>query len=286
MDRVLTLIASRLDEDHVRTAAAELPHPHEIEWLADERACDLFFSGPVGDIAAALSDLPIDWLVQAAAGRRKKLLLADMDSTIITIECIDELADLMGLKAEISEITERAMRGEIDFPSALRARAGKLTGIHRKDIHRLIEERVRLTPGARTLVMTMRANDAHTALISGGFTTFTAAVRVMAGFHEDRANELLFENDCLSGKVGEPILGADAKRAALVELSRNLGISALDALAIGDGANDIPMLKGAGLGLAYRAKPATRQAADGALDYCDLTGALYFQGYRESEFVA
>ncbi len=235
---------------------------------------------------AALEASPVDVCVQPWNGRRKRLLIADMDSTIIGCECLDELADYAGLKAEIAEITERAMRGELAFEPALRERVGKLKGLSLDALGRCYAERVRLNPGARTLVRTMAANGARCVLVSGGFTYFTRRVAEAAGFHADRANRLLDDGSALSGGVAEPILGRDAKLQALHEEVAALGVTPAEALAVGDGANDLAMIEAAGLGVAYRAKPVVAAQADARVDHADLTALLYFQGYRSAEFAA
>lgn len=234
---------------------------------------------------AVLGDQPIDVCVQHWNGRRKKLLVADMDSTIINVECLDELADFAGKKAEVSAITERAMRGELEFEGALRERVAMLKGLPVADLQLAYDQRVRLNPGARTFVRTLAANGARCLLVSGGFTFFTGRVAAAAGFHEDRANTLGQADGALDGTVGEPILGREAKLAALKGEAASLGIDLADTLAIGDGANDLAMIEAAGLGLAYRAKPVVAAQADAKIDHADLTAALYFQGYSASEFV-
>jgi phosphoserine phosphatase len=237
-------------------------------------------------LAEDLKDAPIDWCVQPAGGRRKRLLVADMDSTIIDVECLDELADYAGLKAEIAAITERAMRGELEFEGALRERVGMLKGLSVEALERAYDERVRLNPGARTLVRTMAANGARCVLVSGGFTFFTSRVAEAAGFHANRANTLLEGEGALTGAVGAPILGREAKLAALTEEAAALGIPLSDTLAIGDGANDLAMIKASGLGVAYRAKPIVAAEAHAKVDHADLTAVLYFQGYAQSDFIA
>ncbi|MFN3523299.1 MAG: phosphoserine phosphatase SerB [Phenylobacterium sp.] len=234
---------------------------------------------------AALAGQAVDVCVQPWAGRRKRLLVADMDSTIIGCECIDELADFAGVKAQVSAITERAMRGELDFEGALRERVAMLKGLPITVLQQAYDERVRLNPGARTLVRTMAANGARCVLVSGGFTYFTSRVAEAAGFHHNRANRLVEEGRSLSGLVEEPILGREAKLAALVQEAADLGIAQSDALAIGDGANDLAMIEAAGLGVAYRAKPIVAAEADAKVDHADLTALLYFQGYTAAEFV-
>ncbi|MCR5874856.1 phosphoserine phosphatase SerB [Phenylobacterium sp. J426] len=236
-------------------------------------------------LAVSFAAAPFDWCVQPTTGRRKRLLVADMDSTIINVECLDELADYAGKKAEIAAITERAMRGELEFEGALRERVGMLKGLSTTALQQAYDERVRLNPGARTLVRTMAANDARCVLVSGGFTFFTGRVAEAAGFHADRANTLLEGEGLLTGLVGEPILGREAKLAALNEEAAALGVPLSETLAIGDGANDLAMIEAAGLGVAYRAKPIVAAQADAKVDHSDLTALLYFQGYRADEFV-
>jgi len=229
---------------------------------------------------------PVDWALQAAAGRRKRLLVADMDSTIINVECLDELADFAGLKAEISAITERAMRGELQFEGALRERVGMLRGLAVTALQQAYDERVRLNPGARTMVRTMAAHGARCALVSGGFTFFTSRVAEAAGFHLNRANTLIEADGKLTGEVGDPILGKEAKLAALKEEAANLDVPLSATLAVGDGANDLAMIEASGLGVAYRAKPIVAAQAHAKVDHADLTALLYFQGYRADEFAA
>jgi len=236
------------------------------------------------EIAEAVADRPVDWALVPVEGRRKKLLVADMDSTIIGCECLDELADFAGLKAEIAAITERAMRGELDFTAALRERVGKLKGLDLSALQLCFDERVRLNPGARTMVRTMAAHGARCVLVSGGFTFFTSRVAAAAGFHADRANVLLDDGAALTGLVQEPILGREAKRAALAEEATALGVGPEASLAIGDGANDLDMIKLAGLGIAYRAKPVVAAEADAQIAHTSLETALFFQGYAKSEF--
>jgi len=235
-------------------------------------------------VIAAIGDKPVDFAVQPALNRRKRLLIADMDSTIINVECLDELADFAGVKDKVSEITERAMRGELAFEGALRERVGMLKGLATTALQTCFDERVRLNPGAETLVKTMAAHGARCALVSGGFTFFTSRVAQAAGFHLNRANTLIEADDALTGEVGDPILGKEAKLAALNEETAALGLTPADALAVGDGANDLAMIEAAGLGVAYRAKPIVAARAHAKVDHADLTALLYFQGYRAEEF--
>jgi phosphoserine phosphatase len=227
----------------------------------------------------------VDANAQPAAGRRKRLLIADMDSTIITSESLDELAEYAGLKEVISAITARAMRGELNFEAALAERVAMLAGLPESAIDAVLA-RIEITAGAAALVATMTANGAYCALVSGGFTPMTGAIRARLGFDEDRANRLEIAGGALTGRVLEPILGREAKLAALHELAGRLGTGPLDAVAVGDGANDLAMLQAAGIGVAFRAKPAVREAAAFRIDHGDLTGLLYLQGYRAAEIEA
>jgi phosphoserine phosphatase len=228
----------------------------------------------------------VDVVVQPAAHRRKKLFLADMDSTMIQQECIDELADYVGLKAHVAAITERAMRGDIAFEPALRERVALLEGLSVSVIEEVLRDRIKLTPGARTLIATMRANGARTCMVSGGFTHFTGRIAAMIGFDDNRANSLtVVDGRKLAGTVAEPIFGRDGKRAALIELRTELGLAKADTMAIGDGANDLDMILEAGLGVAYHAKPKVAAEAPARIDHGDLTALLYVQGYRREEFV-
>jgi len=231
-------------------------------------------------------DAPWDINLVAAAGRRKKLLVADMDSTIINVECLDELADMVGLKPQIAEITERAMRGELEFDSALKERVGMLKGLGLDALQRTYDERVRLNPGAQSLLATMRAHGAHTMLVSGGFGFFTKRVAEAAGFHEERGNILLDDGFHLTGEVAEPILGREAKLKALQDGASSLRLDLSQTLAVGDGANDLAMIQKAGLGVAYHAKPVVAAAAGAAIQHNDLTALLYLQGYADTEIVA
>ncbi|MBT9291427.1 phosphoserine phosphatase SerB [Prosthecodimorpha staleyi] len=254
-------------------------------------AADLHFvpaagTDPETDLRITLAGLPLDIVVQPVEGRRKRLLIADMDSTMIGQECIDELAAEIGIKDHVAAITERAMRGELAFEPALRERVGLLAGIDAGVVDRIIAARITLTPGGPELVRTMRANGAYTALVSGGFTVFTGPIAGRIGFDENRANTLLAEDGRLVGRVAEPILGAEAKLASLHELATTRDIPMALTLAVGDGANDLPMLQAAGLGVAFRAKPKVAAAAAARIEHADLTALLYLQGYRRAEFVA
>jgi phosphoserine phosphatase len=268
-------------------SAAGLAGP--LDWLAPAQAADVRFEG--GELAAhrvrlktALEGESVDVVVQPEASRRKRLLVADMDSTMIQQECIDELAALIGIRERIAAITERAMQGEIDFAAALEERVALLAGVRLEDIDALAAE-LTPTPGARALVQTMRANGARTALVSGGFTQFTRSIAARLGFHETRANNLEIEAGALTGRVRPPIQGRESKRAALVELRDAEGLPTEATLAIGDGANDLDMLREAGLGVAYRAKPKVAAAAHARIDHADLTALLYAQGYRARDVV-
>jgi phosphoserine phosphatase len=249
------------------------------------------FDIPVADHAALVmareraKDLDLDINLVRTDHRRKKLLVADMDSTIINVECLDELADMAGLKPRIAAITERAMRGELEFEAALKERVGMLKGLKLDALERTYAERVRLNPGAKSLLATMRAHGAHTMLVSGGFGYFTRRVAEAAGFHVERGNVLLDDGAALTGDVGMPILGREAKLQALEEAVTSLGLGFEDSLAVGDGANDLAMIQRAGLGVAYHAKPVVAEAAGAAINHNDLTALLYLQGYADSEII-
>ncbi len=295
MSLVATLICNpanpALDSTIVDGARAILTTSAPAKWLFNEVAVDIPFAsaddiGAIADrLRGARGDLPIDIVVQPDIDRRKRLLLADMDSTMIEQECIDELADFAGLKAHVAGITERAMRGEIEFESALRERVALLKGLAAAVVDEVLDKRITLTPGGRELVATMRAHGAYTCLISGGFTLFTNRVAAMIGFEENRGNELLVEDGKLTGRVAEPILGRAAKLATLNELREAFDLDDLDTLVVGDGANDLGMIQSAGLGIAYHAKPAVAASAHARIDHGDLTALLYAQGYRREEFV-
>jgi phosphoserine phosphatase len=237
------------------------------------------------DVWENLQALSVDLVVQPTAGRRKRMLLADMDSTMIQQECIDELAAEAGVGEHVAGITARAMNGELDFEAALIERVGLLRNLPISMIEKVLRERITLMPGGPVLLATMKANAAYAALVSGGFTQFTAAIAARLGFDENLANNLLTEGGQLSGKVAFPILGRDAKGAALHEISRRLGIETTDVLAVGDGANDLGMLQGAGTGVALHAKPSVAAQCSVRINHGDLTSLLYVQGYSQSEFV-
>jgi phosphoserine phosphatase len=297
MTNVATLISAPtavLDQDAAETAQSVLPADARFRWLDVGVAAEILFTtGDENDNAAitdrvrqALIGRPIDVVVQPLASRRKRLLLADMDSTMIGQECVDELADFVGKKAHVAAITDRAMRGDIEFAPALIERVALLAGLPATVIDRVIAERITPTAGARTLVATMHANGAHTCLVSGGFTMFTTKIAKMIGFDEARANTLVVDNDGrLTGQVAYPILGREAKLTTLIELRERLGLTRAETLVVGDGSNDLGMIKEAGLGVAYHAKPAVAAAAGARIDYSDLTSLLYLQGYSGAEFV-
>jgi len=239
----------------------------------------------IDDARALAAGQPWDVNLVATPARRKKLLVADMDSTIINVECLDELADMAGLKPQIAAITERAMRGELEFEAALKERVGMLKGLKLDALERTYAERVRLNGGAKSLLATMRKNGAHTMLVSGGFGYFTARVAEAAGFHVERGNTLIDDGAALTGEVGMPILGREAKLTALEEGVAANGLTFADALAVGDGANDLAMIQKAGLGVAYHAKPVVAAAAGAAIHHNDLTALLYLQGYKDDEII-
>ncbi len=295
MTHVATLISDpakpALDDAAIALAVGVLTTAQDMRVLDPGIAVDLPFTPSGADdqaiarrLQAALGGLRIDVVVQPLAGRRKTLFVADMDSTMIGQECIDELADYVGLKAHVAAITERAMRGEIAFEPALRERVALLKGLPVAVVDEVIRERITLTPGARTLIATMRQNGGTTCLVSGGFTLFTSRVGAMIGFDENRGNTLIVEDGRLAGRVEEPILGREAKLATLIELRERLGLSAPETLSAGDGANDLAMIEAAGLGVAYHAKPKVAEAAHARIDHGDLTALLYLQGYARADF--
>jgi phosphoserine phosphatase len=289
---VATLIANPrkpvLSEEIAHSARQTLGATN-LYWLADGIACDIPLNeaqGAEAKLASALGNSEVDFVIQPQTNRRKKLLIADMDSTMIEQECVDELAGAVGLKEKVAAITARAMNGEIAFEPALRERVALLRGLSISVVENVIREKITLTPGALELVRTMRKNGAYTALVSGGFTAFTAPLAATIGFDENRANTLLSKDGAFTGKVAEPILGKEAKLEALHDICVRLGISMDDAIAVGDGANDLLMLKAAGAGVALHAKPSVAAEAKIRLNFSDLTGLLYLQGYRKAEFVS
>jgi len=287
---IATLIAAgRLDDrliDRVLGMLRELdPAAAFIGWIDEGDSADLRFAAKGREARWALDSLEgVDIVVQPEEPRWKRLLVADMDSTIIGQECIDELADYAGLKDKVARITERAMQGELDFPGALRERVRLLAGLDQRELKRCLDERVRVTSGAETLVQTMRAGGASCLLVSGGFLSFAEPVAQTVGFDRVRANRLVFAGGKLSGEIGDPIVDAMAKREALVEARRQLGLRREDVLGIGDGANDKLMVEEAGLGIAFRAKPALVEVADAELRHHGLDALLWVQGVRRRDW--
>jgi phosphoserine phosphatase len=286
----LTLIAARAAttlSPGTIAAVRDLVRGEAVDVLSPGEAVDIPLPAPpdLDAVRAALEGAPIDAIVTGAAQRRKHLLVADMDSTIVTSETLDELADFAGLKPRIAAITARAMNGELDFKAALRERVGMLAGL-KVDALEQTWARVRLTPGARELVATMRAHGAFTALVSGGFSFFTARVAALCGFDLHRSNELLHDGTALTGRVAEPILDRDTKLNTLLALAEQHGLPTAATLAVGDGANDLDMLDAAGLGVAFHAKPVVAAAAQARVDHGDLRALLFAQGYRAGEIVA
>ena len=281
---ILSVIGDAANSVHM-----PLPDVGREVWLSPGRALEIAFDHDPAQVLerarSHFSKQPVDVNVVSSASRRKKLLIADMDSTIINCECLDELADMAGIKAKVSAITERAMRGELDFAAALRERVAMLKGLPLAALHRVYAERIRLNPGAKTLVATMRKHGARTILVSGGFSYFTSRVAKDAGFHTEQSNALLDDGTALTGLVREPILGREAKLAALEKALLELHIPESDSLAVGDGANDLAMIQRAGLGVAYHAKPIVAAAAHASITHGDLTALLYLQGYRDEEML-
>jgi phosphoserine phosphatase len=303
MSYVATLISHpdrpAVTEALAARAARALPGAGRTGWLAPTIACDIQFGATDNRTGAArglkeldhalhaiIGNEPVDVVIQPQAPRRKKLLVADMDSTMIGQECIDELADYAGYKERVAAITARAMRGEIAFAPALRERVALLKGLPASTIDKVIAERIRPNSGAATLVQTMRANGAYTCVVTGGFTAFMAPLAATIGFDEYRANTLLVDAaGRLTGEVAEPILGREGKRDTLLAVRQRLQVQREDTLAVGDGANDVPMIEAAGLGVAFHAKPALREVAGARIDHGDLTALLYVQGYCRDDFV-
>ncbi|MCP3956772.1 MAG: phosphoserine phosphatase SerB [bacterium] len=289
---VLTLVGRHLSEDTVETAVAEIrlsgASADAPSWLAAGSACDVGFDGARPEaietaVRRVLAGGAVDLAAQPEAGRRKRLLVADLESTVIAQEMLDELAELAGKREEVARVTARAMAGEIDFADSVRQRVATLAGVSAGALDRALK-RVEIDPGAATLVATMAADGAFTALVSGGFTVFAGPIARRLGFHAHRANELLIEDGRLTGGVVEPILSPDTKVRAVEGFCRRLDVEAGDAVAVGDGANDLPMLLAVGLGVAYHAKPLVAGKARYSVRHGDLRTLLYYQGYRESDF--
>ena len=290
MRHTLTLIAARGSTtltDPLIARVRDAVRGGEPEILARGEAADITVpSAPdMALVRAALDGAAIDAIVTPTDGRRKRLLIADMDSTIVTGETLDELADFAGLKDRIAAITARAMNGELDFKTALRERVAMLKGLPVDALERTWQG-VRLTPGARELVATMRAHGAYTAMVSGGFSFFTGRVAALCGFDLHRSNTLLDDGTTLTGQVGEPILDRDTKLATLTGLATERGLELSATLAVGDGANDLDMLRAAGLGVAFRAKPIVAAEARARVDHADLRALLFAQGYRAADIIA
>ena len=287
---IATLIAAgRLDDRMIDRALGLLreldPAAAFLNWIDEGDAADLSFGGDAKAARWALDGLEgADLVIQSGEQRWKRLFVADMDSTIIGQECIDELADYAGLKEQVARITERAMQGELDFPRALRERVRLLAGLDQRELKRCLDERVRITAGAETLVQTMRAGGATCLLVSGGFLSFAEPVARAVGFDRVRANRLVFAGGKLSGEVGDPIVDAMAKREALIETREQLGLKREHVMAVGDGANDKLMVEEAGLGIAYCAKPALIEVADAELRHHGLDALLWVQGVRRKDW--
>lgn len=287
---VLCLIANPADPalDSQLVAAIQHETHGEINWLHQRIACEIVQPRAADPVAAArsvIANRPVDAALVPLAHRRKRLLVADMDSTMIEQECIDELADAVGIKAEVAAITARAMNGELDFEGALRTRVALIKGLHRRTIEDIRRERITLAPGGRALVQTMRAYGAYTSLVSGGFTLFADYIAKRIGFDEAVANALEFEGDTLSGTVASPIVDKTTKLTRLLQLAEQRGIPVAETMAVGDGANDLDMIRAAGLGVALHAKPLVAAEADAQIDHGDLTALLYLQGYAEDDIV-
>ena len=295
MSFTLTLISAPADPAVSADLVAEVQSIINVDtdftWLMEGVACDFViprhpdFANLRAELFAAFGKAPVDLIFQPSKGRKKKLLLADMDSTMIQQECIDELADEVGLKEKVSDITARAMRGEIEFEPALKERVGLLKGLNLDIVDKLFAERITFTPGGKALVHTMKANGAYCALVSGGFTHFTSRVREILGFDEDRANLLIEKDGLLTGEVGMPILGKDAKLSRLNALIKEHKLAPSETMAVGDGANDLPMIMSAGAGVALHAKPTVAAQAAYVINHSDLTGLLFLQGYKAEDFV-
>ncbi len=291
---VLTLIGNAksapLEPVHIERVCRGLSVMGETDWLAEGEACDVFVDSPLSateiteQARDALSETAIDAVCTPVTGRRKKLLISDMDSTIIEQECIDELGDAIGLGSRIREITQAVVQGRISFSDALRERLALMKGMERNVLKTVYEEQITLKPGARTLVQTMRHHGAYCILVSGGFSFFTRRIAERVGFHDHQGNDLVFEDGKLTGEVLEPILGRTAKQRTLMSLCDEKGLEPFDVLSVGDGANDIKMIEAAGLGVSFHGSDSLRAQANACIDHGDLTALLYIQGYRKSEF--
>ena len=293
---VLTLIGNAeselLEPVHIESVLQCLELPAETDWLSEKEACDLFITSSLTVEAitekarGVLAGVSIDAVCTLAEGRRKKLLISDMDSTIINQECIDELADAIGIGPQIREITATVIRGDISFPEALRKRIGLMKGMDIKTLESVYEQRITLKPGARTLVQTMRHYGAYCILVSGGFTFFTSRIAARLGFHDHQGNELIFDQGKLTGEAQDQILGRSAKLDTLMALCKEKDITPSEVLAVGDGANDMKMIQAAGLGVAFHDHSGSlRDQANARIEHGDLTALLYIQGFRKSEFV-
>jgi len=292
---VLTLIgnlnSAPLKPVHIERVWQQLGTMGRVEWLTEKEACDLFIDSPLSAVGIAeqardaLSGTAIDTVCTSIEGRRRKLLISDMDSTVIDQECIDELGDAFGVGSQIREITAAVVNGDISFSDALRKRLALMIGMDRRLLKSVYEERISLKAGARTLVQTMCHHGAFCILVSGGFTFFTRRIAERIGFHDHQGNELAFADGKLTGKVLEPVLGRSAKLNTLRSLCDEKGLEPSDVLAVGDGANDIKMIIAAGLGVAFNGSDSIRNQANACIDHGDLTALLYIQGFRKSEFV-
>jgi len=292
---VLTLIgnvrSAPLELVHIKNVCQRLSTASKEDWLAEDEACDIFIestlsaAGIVEQAREVLSGSAIDAVCTSIEGRRKKLLISDMDSTVIDQECIDELGDAIGLGSQIREITAGVVNGDVSFSDALRERLALMKGMERDLLESVYEERISLKAGARTLVQTMRRHGAFCILVSGGFSYFTRRIAERIGFHDHQGNELTFEDGKLTGAIKEPILGRSAKLNTLTRLCDEKGLKLSEVLAVGDGANDIKMIKAAGLGIAFHGSDSLRLQANACIDYGDLTALLYIQGFRKAEFV-
>ncbi len=292
---VLTLIGNArtapLEPVHIERVCQRLATTGQTDWLGQREACDVFFESPLSavDLAHeardALSETTIDAVCTSLKGRKKKLLISDMDSTVINQECIDELGDAIGLGPQIREITAAVINGDISFSDALRKRMALMKGMERSLLESVYEERISLQSGARIFVQTMRRHGAFCILVSGGFSFFTRRIAERIGFHDHQGNELVFKDGKLTGQVQEPIFGRSAKLNALTRLCDEKGLEPSDVLAVGDGANDIKMIKAAGLGVAFHGSDSLKKQANACIDHGDLTALLYIQGFRKSQFV-